>query len=95
MEKSHLYQHWTHSHEEDTDQEMVFRPASYAFPPARGRTGFELKPDGSLVEYGIGPTDRRTQSTGKWRLDGDVLKVGTRTMKIASLDRDRLVVRKS
>ncbi len=83
-----------HSHEEDTETESVFRPASYAFPPARGRRGFELKPDGSLTEYGIGPTDRRTQTPGTWKLDGDALRLGTRTLKIVSVDRQRLVVRK-
>ena len=53
-----LLQHWIHSHEEDTDTEMVFRPASFNFPPARGRKGFELSPDGTLIDYRIGPTDR-------------------------------------
>jgi hypothetical protein len=67
-----------HSHEEDSEGEAVYRRASYQFPPARGRTGFELKADGSLTEYGIGPTDRRTQTAGKWKLDGDTLKIGTR-----------------
>jgi hypothetical protein len=83
-----------HSHEEDTDDRMVFRPASYRFPPARGRTGFELKEDGALVEHGIGPTDRRTQSPGRWTLEGKTLRVGGRAYTIVSLDRDRLVVRK-
>jgi len=90
-----LHQHWMHSHEEDTEAEVVYRPASYQFPPARGRTGFELKADGALTEYGIGPTDRRTQTAGKWKLDGDTLKIGTRAMKIVSLDRGRLVLRKA
>ena len=90
-----LCQHWMHSHEEDTDEEVVFRPASYRFPPARGRTGFDLKEDGSLVEHGIAPTDRRTQSAGRWKLDGTTLRLGARVMTIVSLDRDRLVLRKS
>jgi hypothetical protein len=89
-----LCQHWMHSHEEDTDDQMVFRPASYRFPPARGRTGFDLKEDRSLVEYGIGPTDRRTQTAARWKLDGKTLRLGPRVMTIASLDRDRLVLRK-
>lgn len=48
---------WVHSHEEDSDEEMVFRPAAYELPPSRGRRSFELKPDGILAEGGIGPTD--------------------------------------
>jgi len=42
---------WVHSHEEDSDEEMVFRPAAYEFPPSRGRRSFELKPDG-IPPYG-------------------------------------------
>src|SRR5438034_663791 len=41
---------WLHSHEEDADAAKVYRPDDYPFPPARGRMGFELKPDGSLLE---------------------------------------------
>ena len=84
-----------HSHEEDSGDELVFRPASYDFPPARGRTGFDLRPDGSLVEHGIGATDKRTQSAGRWQLDGDTLKVGARAMKVVSAAPDRLVLRKA
>jgi hypothetical protein len=94
MDVKALRQHWVHSHEEDTDTEMVFRPASYKFPPARGRKGFELKPDGTLVDYGIGPTDRRTRSKGKWKLEGDELRLGGRAMKVVDVDRERLLVRK-
>ena len=95
MNVTDLCKHWMHSHEEDTEEETVYRPASYQFPPARGRTGFELNPDGSLTEHGIGPTDRRTRTAGKWKLKGDALQIGTRAMKIVSLDPQRLVVRKS
>ncbi|MBI3301430.1 MAG: hypothetical protein HYZ72_05035 [Deltaproteobacteria bacterium] len=62
--KSVLHQHGVHSHEEDTDAEMVFRPATFNVPRSRGRTSFELKPDGSLVEGGIGPTNRRQETQG-------------------------------
>ncbi len=41
VDRSRLCQRWIHSHEEDTDTEMVYRPADFAFPPSRGRTGFE------------------------------------------------------
>ena len=94
MNRRDLYQHWMRSQEEDTDDEMVFRPASHRFPPARGRSGFDLKEDGSVIEHGIGPTDRSTRTERRWTLDGTTLKIGDRAMTIASLDRDRLVVRK-
>jgi len=100
--KDLLPQHWVHSHEEDTDAEKVYRPASYHFPPSRGRQSFELRPDGSLVEHGPSPDDRAQKSQGSWKLEGgDTLTFFTKTssepkrsMKIASLDEKRLVVKK-
>jgi hypothetical protein len=96
-----LPQHWMHSHEEDTETEMVFRPASYAFPLSRGRRSFELRPDGTLVEHGIAPTDRRHSTQGKWELrDRDELVFkgpgaeANTVMHIISANKDRLVVKK-
>ena len=98
-----LAQHWVHSHEEDSDTEMVFRPASYKFPPARGRSFFDLKPDGNLTEGGPGPTDRSEAQEGKWKLDGGknlVFYQGaksdqpSRVLQLAAADRNRLVVKK-
>jgi len=93
-----LYGHWRHSHEEDSDGEMVFRPAQHAFPPARGRTGFELRPDGSYLENSPGPDDRPEQSSGCWSLEGDTLKLHgargrpDRTWKVARAEADRLTL---
>lgn len=99
--KEVLCQRWVHSHEEDTATEMVFRPAGFQFPRSRGRRSFELKPDGRLVEMGIGPTDRPLETQGTWKLEDDVLTFYTesppkpgRAMRIASVDKDRLVIRK-
>ena len=97
-----LNQHWVHSHEEDTAAEMVFRPATFDFPRSRGRKGFELKPDGSLIETGIGPTDRPSRASGTWRVDDDgkIAFYGksestpNRVMQIASADKDRLAIKK-
>jgi hypothetical protein len=80
---------------------MVFRPAAFGFPPSRGRRSFELKPDGVLVEGGIGPTDRPLETQGTWELRNDnrlVLRPdpseAPRVMQIASLDENRLVIEK-
>ncbi len=96
-----LRRRWVHSHEEDTPEEMVFRPAAFAFPPSRGRRSFELKPDGVLVEGGIGPTDRPLETQGTWELgNGNRLVLrpdpseAPRVMQIASLDENRLVIEK-
>ena len=61
-----------------------------------------LKPDGGLVETGPGPTDRPQESRGTWKLaEDDTLSMYAkgqakpkRTMKIVSLEQDKLVVRK-
>jgi hypothetical protein len=93
-----LYRHWVHSHEEDTPEHMVFRPAGYGFPPSRGRRAFELRPDGTLAEAGPGPDDRPTGAEGRWDLHEDgVLELeapgGKERLEIAEADPDRLVVR--
>jgi len=64
-----LHGKWIHSHEEDTADQMVFRPASYAFPPSRGRVSFELGADGHLQQTGIAPDDRRGITGGSWKLE--------------------------
>lgn len=95
-----LRRRWVHSHEEDTDNEMVFRPAAFEFPPSRGRRSFELKPDGSLGEGRIGPTDRPLESQGTWELEDQRLLLRTdpsqepRVMRIVSVNEDRLVIEK-
>lgn len=97
-----LYQHWVHSHEEDTATELVFRPATYHFPRSRGRRSFELKPDGSLLEGGMAPDDRRQETPGRWELqDDDTLALYTqsaaepsRVRRIVAVDQDRLVLKK-
>jgi len=95
-----LVHRWVHSHEEDTPTEMVFRPATFKFPRSRGRTSFELKPDGSLIEYRIGPTDAREVTHGTWALDNDYLSLNNpaesvaRRLHITALDNDRIVIKK-
>ena len=94
-----LQQRWLRSREEESGNQLVFRPANYDFPPARGRTGFEFKPDGTLVDIGIGPTDRRAESTGAWSVDNNQLTLRMsshpqpdRTLRIVTAEPDRLVL---
>ncbi len=97
-----LHQQWRHMHEEDTPDEMVFRPAYYGFPPSRGRTSFDLRPDGSLVEGGISPTDRPQKTEGTWRIEDNgklffysgFSSEPSQVLQIASVDQDRLVIKK-
>ena len=91
---------WVHSHEEDTEREMVFRPADREFPPSRGRMKFELKANGTFLESRPGPTDVPEEQTGRWQLESGAKLVleggpeGRRELEIVSAEPDRLVVKK-
>jgi len=89
-----LFRHWVHSHEEDSGDVRVYRPATYDFPPARGRRGFELKRDGEAVLYGPGPADKPEASTERWSSSAEGgVRVGGRELEIVSVDSDRLTAR--
>ena len=99
IDLSKLTQNWLHSHEEDTDEISVFRPASFQFPRSRGRRGFELHSDGTATIRQPGPTDRTELSNGKWGVTGRQLELsasggGVQKLFIQSLEGDRLLIRK-
>lgn len=56
-------QTWWHSFEEDHDDIAVYRPDGFGFPPARGRRGLEVDPDGTVVELGLGRDDTPDRTT--------------------------------
>ncbi len=95
-----LHGRWLHAHEEDTEDEMVFRPASADLPPSRGRRGLELNPDGTYAEIRPGADDRPEKASGEWGVEDEEWLVvqtdagASRRMPIVAADRDRLVVRK-
>ena len=65
-----IFQRWGHSREEDTGDVTVYRPASFDFPPARGRRGIELQADGELVYWEIGRGDDEQPVRGRWEPAG-------------------------
>ena len=65
-----LFRHWIHSREEDAGGVTVYRPSIWDFPPARGRRGFEVKPDGGFVRYDIAPADGVRAVVGLWTIAG-------------------------
>ncbi len=88
---------WLHSHEEDTDDELVFRSASsgYEFPRSRGREALELRTDGSCVGTVPGPADAPESRPGRWALqDGNKLVLPGRVLEIRSAESDVLRVRR-
>lgn len=98
-DKSALQGHWIHAHEEDTDGEMVFRPASHPLPPSRGRMRLDLRPGGAYVERSPGPVDVPEESRGSWSLEGERLRLdaedGTaQAWVVAKAEVDRLVLEK-
>jgi hypothetical protein len=95
-----MHQEWVHSHEEDHGDDMVFRPASYPFPPSRGRRSICLKAGGVLTRGGPGPTDRRTTSEGRWEIEGRTMRLyalssatPTEELEVVSASPDCLVLR--
>lgn len=57
---------WLNLHEENRGDTLVYRPNTYRFPPARGRTGFRIGPYGRFVQYDIAPTDGLEGRPGNW-----------------------------
>jgi len=91
---------WYRAGEEETATEKVYRSlkTGEAVPRGRNREILELKPDGTLIEGGIAPTDARTEQKGEWKVEGEKLNLSSadssRTLKIVSVDSDRLVISK-
>ena len=101
MRSDEICGRWVHAHEEDTEDEMVFRPAGTQLPPARGRIAFELRADGRYAESGLGAADVPEEATGSWTLQGDTITLSEgatqgapREMQIVAADAERLVIRR-
>ncbi|TGE22883.1 hypothetical protein [Hymenobacter metallicola] len=64
---------WLHAHEEDQGDVQVYRPNTYAFPPSRGRTGFQFDHNGLFTQYDIAPTDGLEGRKGTWKAEGSTI----------------------
>jgi hypothetical protein len=101
--EQHLVGVWRQSREEDTAAESVYRPESFEFPPARGRTGYEFRSDHSCDYIGISPRDGSAKESCTWQLRGGanpeivLTYPGGRqeVLPVVSVDNERLIVRKS
>jgi hypothetical protein len=93
---------WVHVAEEDTPDDMVFRPAAAALAPARGRLQLRLEAGDKVEVTSIGRGDAPATSQGTWTLGGPAhdnievrLETGeVRSLHITALEKGRLVVRK-
>jgi hypothetical protein len=99
---SALFQHWTHSYEEDKNEMTTYRPASFAFPPSRGREGFEIKEDGTYIRHAIGRADAPEKMMGTWEMKGKNTLIISMTetkippfeVKILSVEQNMLTIQK-
>ena len=57
---------WLNAHEENHGDTLVYRPSTYKFPPARGRTGFRIGAYGRFEQFDIAPTDGLLGRPGTW-----------------------------
>jgi hypothetical protein len=97
-----IFKSWVHSHEEDTEDVIVYRPSNYAFPPARGRRGFEFREGGQFIDYGIAPANGTLESVGRWhverpglvRIDLESNHTRSFTLDIISCDGETLKIRR-
>jgi hypothetical protein len=93
---------WLNSQEETKGDTLVYRPNTYKFPPARGRTGFAIKPFSRFEQFDIAPTDGIAGRPGTWTADGDTrllihLTDGQEpnyTLEIISLEKQVLKLRR-
>ncbi|GAA4000326.1 hypothetical protein GCM10022408_09240 [Hymenobacter fastidiosus] len=93
---------WLHAQEEDQGDVRVYRPNTYAFPPARGRTGFQFDHNGLFTQFDIAPTDGLEGRKGQWKASGSakvIISLDDKrdpdyTLEIVSLDKDVLKVRR-
>lgn len=93
---------WLASREEDKGDTLVYRPNTYKFPPARGRTGFAIKSFGRFEQFDIAPTDGLAGREGTWTAAGDTrlrihLTDGQEpdyTLEIISLEKQVLKLRR-
>ncbi|HZS36997.1 MAG TPA: lipocalin family protein [Polyangia bacterium] len=95
-----LLQRWLHSHEEDQGAEQVFRPSSFAFPPSRGRRGFELQAGGRYLDLGIAAADGTNARPGAWTLVNQTLTLtpdgaAAERYNVVSLAPDKLVLERA
>jgi hypothetical protein len=95
-----LFRRWMHSREEDAGDLQVYRPAGFAFPPARGRRGIEFLPGGELLVYGPGPADKPVAAPGRWEAAGERRAMvslpsadAAQELEIVSVDAERLTLR--
>lgn len=91
---------WTHSHEEDSQNNRVFRPSERTFPRSRGRMSFELNCNGEMSLARPGATDQEETVRGTWMLEGSYLVFriddrGEERFEVLHVEEDQLVLNRN
>ena len=83
-----LWGRWLRSREEEALASgiEVYRRPDHPFPRSRGRTGFDIAPDGSYTEYAIGPTDRSVSRRGRWEQTQRGLSISVEDQDVGLLE---------
>jgi hypothetical protein len=103
MDWNDLYQHWTHSYEEQQDPngpERIYRPAgSREFPPNFYRHQYIFRENGEAEWLWPSPADAHEMRATTWRIDpqrADVIHIqegdNLVSYRVLDLSRDRLVL---
>lgn len=91
-----ITKNWVHSFEEDTANDLVYRPDEYELPKARGRDGISLMQNGVLERTHIGSNDVPDNTPGTWWFEDNYLVLkydGQRnTFFVKELTVDKLVL---
>jgi hypothetical protein len=98
INKESIYNSWIHSYEEDDKNKRFYRPASYKFPPSRGRKHLKISRDGEVELYVIGETDAYKKISGHFQIKNEnklYIEFGnmTKIFTILSCNKDLLVIR--
>ena len=95
-----IFNHWSHSHEEDRDGIKAYRLSTFEFPESRTRAGFEIKENGEFTRHGISASDVKTKSLGSWsQIDKNKIVLtftetgNSDTIEIMSVEKDLLKIK--
>lgn len=94
-----LSRRWTHSFEEDSPTELVYRPSDFPFNRSRGRNQFDLRSSGEVVDISSGRDDVPEATIGLWKVDNNQLvikfKDGSQVVyPVKEVKSDKLVIKK-
>jgi hypothetical protein len=81
-----LCRKWIHSNEEDTEEESVYRPENFNFPPSRYRNQFEICDNGEIIQYVVAQGAMTTKTSSKFKIVEDgIIKIIAEDLKLPQI----------